>query len=435
MDAGPPELRASSPRPSGATGERQSIKNADRQPFPGTPPNSLPRSVNFSLAVIATFCVAAAAIAAKAVLVPMLLAALLALALTPVTLALERLGIPSPAAAAISVVIASAAIAAVSLVALPKFAALAERLPSLIEAFNRKILPFTAGFREVGDATEALGALVGAGSGAADVQTVQIAGDSTIKMLLGLMPGVFAQFLFIVLLSIFILADKRKYRQKLIAMHATLHMRLRYARMFRDVGKKVSSYFFVITVLNVLDGAATAAVFYLLGLPDPILWGVAFGVANFVPIIGATSVILASAVVGVATQDNLLIALAGPAAMTAINAVEANIVQPLLLSRRMVVNPVALLISFALFTWMWGAAATVLSVPMVVCFAVIAKYTPGLRPLSVLLTNEKPVRGGLTRLKTDAGKLTSDGTFHHGFAFMRVSGAAAESPKRAGSSI
>lgn len=411
------------------------MRNAGDQPLRERPLTSLPRSVNFSLVIIATVCVAAAAIAAKAVLVPMLLAALLALALAPVTLVLERLRVPSPAAAVISVLTASAAIAAVSLVTLPKFAALAEQVPSLIEAFNRKIMPFAAGFREVGDATAAIGALVGARSDASDVQTVQIAGDSTIKMLLALMPGVFAQFLFVILLAIFILSDKKKYRQKLVAMHTSLRMRLRYARIFRDVGKKVSSYFFVITVLNVLDGAATAAAFYFLGLPDPILWGVAFGVANFVPIIGATSVILASALVGVALQDNLVIALSGPAAMTAINALEANFVQPLLLSRRVVVNPVALLISFAFFTWMWGAAATVLSVPMVVCFSVIAKYTPGLQPLSVLLTNEKPVRRGLARLTSDGGKLATDGTFRHVFAFMKASGPAAETPKRPGSSI
>lgn len=410
MDASPSDARASPPRTSKTADERPTRRIVDLQPFARSPSNAQLHGANFSLFVIATVCAAAAAIAAKAVLVPILLAALLALALTPVTLVLERLRIPSPAAAVISVLTASAAIAAVSLVTLPKFAALAEQLPSLIEAFNRKILPLTASFRGVGDASEAIGELVSARSDASDVQTVQIAGDSAIKMLLGLVPGVFAQFLFVVLLSIFILSEKQKYRQKLIAMHTSLQMRLRFARMFRDVGKKVSGYFFVITILNVFDGVATAAAFYLLGLPDPILWGVAFGVANFVPIIGATSVILASALVGIALQDNLIIALAGSAAMTAINAMEANIIQPLLLSRRMVVNPVALLVSFAFFTWMWGAAATVLSVPMVVCFSVIAKYTPGLQPLAVLLTNEKPVRGGIAKLQRVGGRLRINGT-------------------------
>ncbi len=410
MDASPPDPLAIPRRTSKAKGERYSREVADLQALPRYSANYQSRGVNFSLVLIATVCAAAAAIAAKAVLVPILLAALLALALTPVTIVLERLRMPSPAAAVISVLTAAAAIAAVSLLTLPKFAALAERLPSLVEAFNLKILPFTASFRGVGDATEAIGELVGARSDASDVQTVQIAGDSAIKTLLELVPGVFAQFLFVVLLAIFLLSEKQKYRQKLIAMHTSIRMRLRLARIFRDVGKKVSGYFFVITVLNIIDGAATAAAFYLLGLPDPILWGVAFGVANFVPIIGATSVILASALIGIAVQDNLIIALAGPVAMTTINALEANIIQPLLLSRRMVVNPVALLISFAFFTWMWGAAATVLSVPMVVCFSVIAKYTPGLQPLAVLLTNEKPVRGGLAKLQSVGGKLRINGT-------------------------
>lgn len=403
MDALTPEPSIFSPHCEKSQDVKQFRRTAEPGPIARPPSNSMPQGMTYSLAILATLGAATAAIAAKAVLVPTLLAALLALALTPVTHLLERMRIPCHAAAAISVLTASAAIVALSLVTLPKLAALVEQLPSLIESFKQKILPMTARFQDVGDASEEIGALVGARADTSAVQVVQIAGDSTIKMLMGIVPGVLAQFIYVVILSIFLLAEKQNYRQKLIAMHGSLQMRLRFARISRDIGRKVSDYFFVITVLNVIDGAATAAAFYFLGLPDPILWGVVFGVANFVPVIGATSVILASAAVGVAVQDNLMMAIAGPAAMLAINTLEANAIQPLLLSRRMVVNPVALLISFALFTWMWGAAATLLSVPMVVCFSVIAKYTPGLRPLAVLLTNEKPVRGGLAELK-DVGK-------------------------------
>ena len=160
----------------------------------------------------------------------------------------------------------------------------------------------------------------------------------------------------------------------------------------------VAIVLFVISAINVLDGVAATAAFYALGLPDPILWGVAFGLGNFVPVIGATAVIAASAAAGLALHDDLLTALIGPATLTAINVIEGNVIQPLLLSRRMVVNPIALLVFFALFAWMWGAAATLLAAPIVVCLAVIARRTPGMQPLAVLLTNEEPVRGGLAAL-------------------------------------
>lgn len=410
MDAGPSDFPGGAPQAPEVTNSSSLQKAFEFQAGPRTLLTSQTSAMTISLVVIATVCTAAAAIAAKAVLVPTLLAALLALALTPVTNVLERCRIPSGIAAAITVLTASAAIAAISLKTLPKFVALAEQVPTLIKALNRKILPFQASFRDVGDATEAIGALVGARSDAVGVQTVQIAGDSAVTLLLGLVPGVFAQFFYVVFLSIFILSEKKKYRQKLITANKSLKMRLRFARMIRDIGKRVSGYFFVLTILNIFDGVATAAAFYFLGLPDPILWGVAFGVANFVPVIGATSVIVASALIGIAVQDNLIMALAGPVAIIAINTAEGNIIQPLLLSRRMVVNPVALLLSFAFFTWMWGAAATVLSVPMVVCFSVIAKHTPGLQPLAVLLTNEKPVRGSLATFLSAEKKQRTYGT-------------------------
>lgn len=360
--------------------------------------SSQAQAVTISLVVIATICAAAAAVAVKAVLVPTLLATLLALALTPVVSLLERTRLPSALAAAMTVLTVSGVIVAVSVVAAPRFDGFMAEIPTLLERISDNARSFERSLRDVGDATKAIGTMVSDHSGQSGAQTVKIAGDSPARFLLKSIPVVVAQFFYVVLLATFILAERRKYRLKLITAAQSLQTRLRLARILRDMGKKVSGYLFAISVINVFDGIAAAAAFYLLGLPDPILWGVAFAVGNFVPVIGAAVIIVASATAGLALHDDLLTALVGPATLTAINVIEGNIIQPLLLSRRMVVNPIALLVFFALFAWMWGAAATLLAAPIVVCLAVIARHTPGMQLLAVLLTNEQPIRGGLVAL-------------------------------------
>src|SRR3546814_13184437 len=49
---------------------------------------------------------------------------------------------------------------------------------------------------------------------------------------------------------------------------------------------EVSRYLFTITAINVGLGGATAAAMAMLGLPDPLLWGVLAAILNFIPYAG-----------------------------------------------------------------------------------------------------------------------------------------------------
>ena len=57
----------------------------------------------------------------------------------------------------------------------------------------------------------------------------------------------------------------------------------------------------------------TATAFYAFGMEDPLVWGIVYGLACYIPVVGPTSVILASAVVGIATEATLVQGLLGPA--------------------------------------------------------------------------------------------------------------------------
>jgi len=47
----------------------------------------------------------------------------------------------------------------------------------------------------------------------------------------------------------------------------------------------------------------------------------------------------------------------------ALNTVEANLVQPWLLSRRIIISPVAIFLTIVALVWMWGPAAAITAVP------------------------------------------------------------------------
>ena len=158
-------------------------------------------------------------------------------------------------------------------------------------------------------------------------------------------PWFLAKCVYVTMLTIFLLAWRQRYAELLILLPVKFENRLRMARICRDVKSGVSGYLFTLSLINAGLAVITALCFWAAGIADPVLWGIAFGLLNFIPILGPTTVIGAAAIVGFATGNTIADALVPPAILLAINVVEANLVQPWLLSRRIVISPVAVFIT------------------------------------------------------------------------------------------
>ncbi len=162
--------------------------------------------------------------------------------------------------------------------------------------------------------------------------------------------------------------------------------------MCRDVRNRVAGYLLTLAMINVGLAAATALCFALAGIADPFLWGIAFGILNFIPIIGPATIILSALAVGFATANTLTGALVPAAILLALDTVEAYFVQPLLLSRRLVLSPVAIFVTVATLVWMWGAPAAIIAVPLLILLHTVLSHVPQLRPYALFLASEHQSR-------------------------------------------
>jgi predicted PurR-regulated permease PerM len=153
----------------------------------------------------------------------------------------------------------------------------------------------------------------------------------------------------------------------------------------RDIGRNVAGYLFILTCINVGVAVVTAIAFYAAGISNAVVWGVVFGLANYVPVIGPTGTILAAGVVGVANEATLLQGLIAPGIMLVINAIESQAVQPWLMARRIEINPVAMFVALAFVVWLWGIPAALISTPMLIVAYTFSKYAPPLEPIAVAL--------------------------------------------------
>jgi predicted PurR-regulated permease PerM len=70
--------------------------------------------------------------------------------------------------------------------------------------------------------------------------------------------------------------------------------------------------------------------------------------------------------VGLVTFPSLGYALIPPAALVALTTVEGHLLTPTVLGRGLTLNPLAVLLALAFWTWMWGPMGAFLAVPLTI---------------------------------------------------------------------
>jgi predicted PurR-regulated permease PerM len=215
-------------------------------------------------------------------------------------------------------------------------------------------------------------------------------------------PDIIAKIVYVTVLTIFLLAYRRQYTSQLIMLPRRFEHRLRMARIARDVRNRVAGYLFTLSMINIGLAFVTTVSFALLGIHNPVLWGILFGFFNFVPVIGPTTIIIAAALVGLATAPTLLAALIPPATLLVLNTIEANLVQPLLLARRLVISPIAIFITVATLVWMWGPPSAIVAIPTLILIHAVMLHVPSMRHFAMMLATVDGNRSGQRRLKAAA---------------------------------
>ncbi len=375
----------------------EETEKANKPPDPPPSSEDLAR-IRRALVILIVLAVGVVMWAAREILVPTAMGVVLALVLTPIVAGLERLRIPTGLASALVVLFATAALVGGAYAVAPGVANWIKRAPEIGRSIETKLEPFKRWITTYESATDELEKITNAGK---DPGTTVVAAPEDDASVLEVAPAVFAQLFYVVLLALFLIGGRDVYRKRLIMLAKDRADRLRVAHILSDSLEQVSEYFFTMMCVSIGLAVVAATAFAIAGIDHPILWGLLFGVASIIPYLGPTVVILACALVQFAAQPTLADAAVGPLILVAINTLEANFVTPLLVSRRVGVSALAIFIAIAVLVWMWGAAASILAVPLLILFNAIAKNIESLQPYAVLLMEETANREDLASADPD----------------------------------
>ncbi len=194
----------------------------------------------------------------------------------------------------------------------------------------------------------------------------------------------------LLVLLYFLLATNGRFLSKLMAAFPNVKDRKRAQQIADDMQESVSTYLLTVTMINSCLGLVVGFAMFLLGMPNPALWGVMAGLMPFIPYLGALAGVTILTLVAFTVFDSVGQALLPPAVYFACAYLEGGFITPQILGHRLQLNPVAILLSVMLWGWLWGIVGAVLAVPILTVIKVLCDHNPSLAALGEFLGIDAP---------------------------------------------
>jgi hypothetical protein len=208
---------------------------------------------------------------------------------------------------------------------------------------------------------------------------------------------------FILVLVIFMLMQREDLRNRLVRLIG--HGRLIVTTQAFDEGaQRITRYLLMQLLINTIVGVILGTGLFAAGILTghrqlwqyALLWGFLTATLRFLPYVGTWIAAALVTAFSVATLPGWGWPLAILGFFAAIEMLAAYVGEPLLFGHSSGVSPLALLLSAAFWTWLWGPLGLVLSTPLTVILIVLGKYVPELHFFEVLLGDEQVLSTDVT---------------------------------------
>ena len=337
---------------------------------------------------------------ARAVMVPVALAGLLAFLLAPIDNVLQRLGLARGLSVGLITLVSLSLVVIITWGIAGEVKEFAQQLPTYKGNIKKRVddLRWDGKGTILAKARDAVEEIIG------EVTTntpsekpvsspipVMVQADKTQTLLAVISPilGTLFGVLLVIVLVVFMLLERKELRARVI--HSLSDKRKGAANQaFDEAGRLIGRYLGAQLVMNACLATTIGVALFFLGVPYALLWGFTILALRFIPYIGIWIAAAFPLVVSLATSSNWIQPLAVIGIFGVFEPLAGMVLEPILFGRTIGISKLAMLISIAFWTWLWGPVGLLLATPLTACLVVTAKYIPELRFIAVLLS-DKPV--------------------------------------------
>lgn len=335
----------------------------------------------FSLRILATAIILLFLYYAQGVVITLLMSVLLAYFLDPAVEFLERFRVPRPIGALVMVLILIMVLIAVIYGLWTRTSDFAQSWPTYRSILRDATSNIQTKIRNVEGSVSDLTITGDAAKTPPPPPSDSGAVHNFFVRSIGSLYALVLEGTFVPFLVYFMLAQKRE------VWHGTLQLfpvgrRTQVKETLDDLREVLRDYLVGMTVVTLVVVALSSVFFLALGFDYPVLAGIASGLFNMVPYIGAVLAWLPGFLLAIVKWHTVshfgLIALV----LTGIHVIAQNLIAPQLVGRQVRLNAVAITVALLFWGFVWGGMGLILAIPITAAMRVICDHTESLKPVA-----------------------------------------------------
>ena len=210
--------------------------------------------------------------------------------------------------------------------------------------------------------------------------------EQIVKPVVPILSGMF-EALLVTVLMFFLLYGRRDLRDRLVRLAARARVTLA-AEAIGTAGDAVGHYLLLFALTNLGYGVAIGLTIWMIGLPNPLLWGALAALFRFVPYVGVPIAALLSTLVAFAVFPGWSKSIEVLASFVILDQIVGYLVEPFLIGRGIGLSPLALLFSAMFWAWLWGFPGLLLATSLTACLKVAGDYIPALGFFALLFGDD-----------------------------------------------
>jgi predicted PurR-regulated permease PerM len=208
-----------------------------------------------------------------------------------------------------------------------------------------------------------------------------------VQKVLGSVITVVMTAVIVIVFVIFMLFQEEDLRDRLIRLAGAGRVSMT-TKVLDDAAGRVSRYLLAQLIINTGFGVLAGIALAIMGVPNPLLWGMIAALFRYVPYLGIWIAAIMPAAVAFAVEPGWVKAPLIFGIYFGIDLLMYNFAEPFLYGSSTGVSPLAILVAAVFWTWLWGAVGLLLATPLTVLVVVIGRHVPSLEFLAVMLSDE-----------------------------------------------
>lgn len=260
----------------------------------------------------------------------------------------------------------------------------AKRLPSAVQQLEAKSRTLRLPLEQVSHGVQLVSKL-GDVEGADKVPRVAVVRPGWLQGMVEGAAEFTSQLALTIICAFFLLLDGDAVLERLTAFAPTLAGNRRASMLVGDVGRRMGQYLLTVTCINLGLGSLVAVAFYLLGMPNPLLWGGLAAVLTYIPYLGPAVGLTLVALASFVTFPTAGSAALPPLVYFTLASLEGNLVTPLVLGHSFRLSPLVVFVWLSLWVWLWSVPGAMLAAPLLMLLRIVCEENPALAGLGSVL--------------------------------------------------